>query len=296
MTEKKDIYCIKNAYLRVYIHEKGATLWSIKDMDENEYLWQGDSTYWVDRAPNLFPYIGRLTEGKYMLEGKTYEMDIHGFAKDMKFDVKQISDTHIIFSLNNNAETYKQYPYKFKFAVSYKLEDNKMEVSYIVNNQDEKNMYFGVGGHPGFNVPFEKNTYFEEYYLEFDEITDVKRVEFSEDCFVTGKDKRYSLKDGKRLQLRHDLFNHDAVVLVDMSRGVKLASDKGKRAIYVKYPSMPYLGIWQAPETVAPYVCIEPWSSLPSRKGVIEDLALQPGLISLAPNCEYHNQFTIELI
>ena len=39
-------------------------------------------------------------------------------------------------------------------------------------------MCFGVGGHPGFNVPFEKSASFEDYYLEFDSVKGVKRVGF----------------------------------------------------------------------------------------------------------------------
>lgn len=286
---------IKNEFLNVMIHERGAELWSIKDASGNEYLWQGDPMYWGDKALNLFPYIARMTEGKYTLQGKTYEMDIHGFAKDTVFQVEEKSDSHVIFSIHNTEETYKQYPYQFEFAVSYKLEGSKLLVTYIVKNKDENEMYFSVGGHPGFNVPFEENTVFEDYYLEFDSVADAKRVGFSEDCFVTGVNEKILLEDGKRLSLRHDLFDDDAIVLVDMARGVKLTSKEGKKAICVTYPDMPYLGLWHRPKTDAPYVCIEPWTSLPSRKGIVEDLATQPGLISLETGGEYRNQFSIEV-
>ena len=96
------LYTLQNEHLTVKIQNKGATLWSIKDRDETEYLWQGNPNYWEDRAPNLFPYIARMTNGKYKLNGKTYKMDIHGFAKDMVFHAKQISDNHIIFWIINN--------------------------------------------------------------------------------------------------------------------------------------------------------------------------------------------------
>lgn len=290
------MYVIKNDKLTVVIHEKGATLWSIKDNDATEYLWQGDQRYWEDRAPNIFPYIARMTEGKYRLNGKTYEMDIHGFAKDTIFDADRKSDTHIVFTIKTTEETYKQYPYEFAFMISYELVGSKLLVTYTVKNEEDKVMYFGVGGHPGFNVPFEANTVFEDYYLEFDTVENAKRVGFSEDCFVTGMDDEFPLEDGKRLALHHNLFDDDAIVLVDMSRGVKLISKHGKKAIHVKYPDMPYLGLWHWPKTDAPYICIEPWSSLPSRKGIVEDFATQPNLISLEAKGEYQNQFSIEII
>ncbi len=296
MVAERDIYCIKNEHITVQIHKRGATLWSIKDSEGNEYLWQGNPDYWAKRAPNLFPYIARLTDKKYVLDGNVYEMGSHGFAKDMDFAVEQMSDNHIMFSLKNNAETYSQYPYEFEFGISYRLEDRKIEIIYSVYNQDKKVMYFGLGGHPGFNVPFEKDTVFEDYYLEFDEVADAKRVGFSEDCFLTGEDTEYPLVGGKRIQLNHSLFDDDAIVLTGMSRGVTLTSNKGKRSLRVQYPSMPYLGIWHKPKVAAPYVCIEPWTSLPSRKGIVEDLSKQPSLVSLEPDGKYRNGFTIELI
>ncbi len=288
-------YQIKNDSLQVEILSLGAQMCSIKDADGTEYLWQGNPKYWEDMAPNLFPYIARMTDKKYTVYGNTYEMDIHGFAKDTVFDAEQKADDHIVFSISDSEETRKQYPFSFVFEVDYRLEGSKLLVTYGVKNNDDKVMYFGVGGHPGFNVPMEEGLTFEDYYLEFNTVEDTKRVGFSEDCFVTGKNVKYDLEDGNRIPLRHDLFDDDAIILVDMAKGVTLKSDKGNKAIHVTYPDMSYLGFWHMPKTDAPYVCIEPWSSLPSRKDIVEDLATQPGLIALEPNGEYQNQFVIEI-
>ena len=61
----------------------------------------------------------------------------------------------------------------------------------------------------------------------------------------------------------------------------RLYSPRGARAVAVDFPGFPYLGLWHSPKTRAPYVCIEPWCSLPSRQDVVEDLSTQPGLLSL---------------
>lgn len=288
-------YQIKNENLQVEILSLGAQMCSIKDADGTEYLWQGNPKYWGDMAPNLFPYIARMTDKKYTVYGNTYEMDIHGFAKDTVFKAAQKSEDHIVFSISDSKETRKQYPFTFVFEVDYRLEGRKLHVTYGIKNNDEKVMYFGVGGHPGFNVPLEEGLAFEDYYLEFATVEDAKRVGFSEDCFVTGVDTKYALENGIRIPLKHNLFDDDAIILVDMSKGVTLKSDKGNKAIHVTYPDMTYIGFWHMPKTDAPYICIEPWSSLPSRKGIVEDLATQPGLVSLKPNGEYQNQFVIEI-
>lgn len=289
-------YQIKNEVLTVEIEDLGAQLASIKDNDGTEYLWQGDARYWKDRALNIFPYVARLTEGKYTLNGKTYEMSIHGFARGTVFTVEKKAENHIVFSMEDNEETRRQFPFFFRFEISYKLEGNKLLNTYSVINKGDEKMYFGVGGHPGFNVPLEDGLEFEDYYLEFDAEAKARRVLFSDDCFVTGVDDGYEMKDGKVISLHHELFDADAIVLTGMAKGVTLKSDKGRKAVRVTYEHMPYVGFWHKPKTDAPYVCIEPWSSLPSRKGVVEDFATQPSLISLEAKGTYHNQFVVEIL
>lgn len=73
-------HSIKNAFMTVTVSEKGAELQSILGADGTEYLWQGDPAYWNDRALNIFPYVARLNEGKYYLDGALHHMDIHGIA------------------------------------------------------------------------------------------------------------------------------------------------------------------------------------------------------------------------
>jgi galactose mutarotase-like enzyme len=85
-------------------------------------------------------------------------------------------------------------------------------------------------------------------------------------------------------------------VLTETAKSVLLASKGGKKGIRVTYPDMDYIGFWHKPKTDAPYVCIEPWSSLPSRKGIVEDLATKPDLIHLQVGTEYENQYVIEVV
>lgn len=287
---------IKNEFLEVKIDELGAQLMSIKDNSGCEYLWQGDPKYWKDRAINIFPFVARLTEGKYKLFGKTYEMNIHGFARNLVYKVDKISESEINFTITQTAETLKAYPYSFEFTVNYKIEANKLINTYIVKNNDTKNMYFGLGGHPGFNVPFKKGTSFEDYFLEFEGDSKPLRIEFSEDCFVLEGLIPYNLKDGNRIPLNHNIFDNDAIVLKNMASSVTLKSDKVDKGVKVTYPDMDYLGFWHKPKSDAPYVCIEPWSSLPSRKGIIEDFSTKPDLISLEANKTYKNGFTVEIV
>lgn len=288
-------YSIKNDQLELVIRSLGAEIISMKDKEGNEYIWQADPEYWDGQAPNLFPFIGRMTDKKYTLDGKSYEVDLHGFAKDTEFEVNQLSETEILFFMSDSEETYKHYPYKFQFGVKYRLLGANLQMEYMIRNLDEKEMYYAVGAHPGFNVPFEKDTAFEDYYFEFADCDDLKRVIFSEDGFVLREDD-YELRENKYLDLRHNIFDDEAIVLRNMSKAVTLTSKNGKKAIQVAYPRMDHVGFWHWPKKDAPYVCVEPWSSLPARKGQIEDLATQPGLLKLKPKAEIMNPVTISII
>lgn len=289
------LYTIENEKLRVQIDDRGAQLWSIQTKDGTEYLWQGDKAYWEDKAPNLFPYIARLTQGRYTLEGKSYEMTIHGFVNYSLLTVEEQKADSIVFLLVQNEETRKMYPYDFAYRVAYTLENDRLAVRFSVENRNERPMYFGIGGHPGFRVPLEKGLDFTDYCLEFDEAKNPVRIDFSPACFLTGEDKPYALAEKNRILLSHDMFDQDAIVLAGTAKAVTLKSDKSDRAVRVEYPQMDYIGFWHMPHTDAPYICIEPWSSLPSRQDVVEDLATQPGLICLEAGKTYENVWTIQI-
>jgi len=288
-------YTIKNQYLSVEISDAGAELQSVKSTDGTEYLWQGESAYWEDRAPNLFPYIARLTDGKYTAKGRQYEMKIHGFIKYMTLQAETQTQDSITFRLDSNEETKKQYPYDFTYWQTYQLRDNILITTTRVENRGACRMYFAVGGHPGFCVPLEKELSFEDYYLEFDLVSHPYRVGFTDTCFLNGQDKEYCLEQWSKILLRHDLFDEDAVVLKHMPHQVRLASGKGTRSVTVRYPDFPYIGFWHKPKSEAPYVCIEPWSALPSRDGIVEELSCQSDLTGLDAGENYEITWTIEI-
>ena len=279
-------YQISNEFLTVSAETLGAQLASIKNPEGTEYLWQGDPTFWRNRASILFPHVGRLTEGKYTFGGKTYEMPIHGFAKGMEFVGEQVSETEMWFHLESSPETREMYPFEFRFSVGYRLEGNALIQSYRVENCGDETMFYGLGGHPGFNVPMEDGLVFEDYQLEFAPDANITQVGLSATCFPNGEDVPYT-PENNIVPLRHSCFDNDAIVLIEPGRRVKMGSPKGKRSVTAEYPDCTYLGLWHKPHSEAPYVCIEPWHSLPARQDVIEDLATQPSLLSLPAHETY---------
>ena len=287
------LFTISSNFLRVTAASHAAELQSICGIDGTEYLWQGDPAYWSERAPTLFPYIARLNQGSYYLDGQLYRMSIHGLAPYTDFSCTEHSDDTLILTMADTPDTLKQFPRRFLFSVRYHVSGNRLEVTYLVENRDERPMYFGVGGHPGFRVPLRAGLSFTDYRLRFSAPCRPKRVLFSDELLATGEETSYSLPDGQLLPLSHELFHEDAIVLRDMCREITLESEKDTHSVTVTFPDMPFLGLWHMPDTDAAYVCIEPWSSLPSRQQQITDLAAQPDLILLPPQRRYTNRWTI---
>ena len=288
------LFTIQNKYMSVSVNSHGAELWSIKNKDGLEYLWQGDPAYWSDRSPNLFPYIGRMINKRYSYAGKTYTMDIHGFALASHFDLMSQSESHLVFRLCSSECTKLQYPWNFSYTISYHLQEWSLEITFGVENKDSKPMLFAVGGHPGFFVPLSKNEAFEDYRLRFVDACSPKRVVFTEDCLVDTMIPYY-FDENNSISLRHDLFDNDAIVLKDTGKKVILENPNGKHSVTVSFPDMEYIGFWHEVKTEAPYVCIEPWSSLPSAKGDLTIWENQKDLLTLDPGEKYENKWEISI-
>lgn len=286
---------LENSRLRLTVDSLGAQMMSLRTPDGREYLWQGDPRYWCDRAPILFPFVGRLTGNSYRYGGRIYSMGIHGFAAHQDFSCLCPQSNRLILELTDNQKTWEQYPFPFSLTIIYELIDNRVQVTYQVENTGTGILPFGIGGHPGFRVPLEEGEQFNDYILEFTGGCQPDRVGFTPQVFLSGQDQPYPLEEGKYLPLRHDLFDEDAVILKNMAREVTLRSRISPHGVQVDYPDMPYLGLWHMPNTHAPYLCIEPWSSLPARQDVVEDFACKSDLIQLGPGKTYVNTWSITI-
>lgn len=289
-------YEIENQVLKIGVETAGAQLKTIfSKRTETEYLWQGEEAYWKGRAYNLFPIVGRAYGGKYDFRGKTYEIRPHGLARDNEFVLEERTATRLTFSFTYNKDTLKIYPCKFVFYVIYEIRDSLLSVTYHVKNVDSSSISFCLGGHPGFNIPFHQTGKFEDYFLEFPEKTAIEQCLLASSKLLSGKREPYPLPASNRLPLTHEMFKDDAVILSQTCREVSLKRKRSKKYITLRYPTFRYLGIWQTPSSDAPFVCLEPWTSLPATEGKRYDLEKKEDAIYLAPNGMYEATWSIEL-
>ena len=289
-------HLLQNGSLSVTVAEAGAELRSVRDGAGTEYLWQRDKTFWGRTSPMLFPFVGRLAGGEYTLSGRRYALGTHGFARDMDFVPVQQGAESLSLRLEDTPETRAAFPFPFRLERTYRLEGRTLSAETAVENTGEETMYFGLGAHPGFALPLEPGRAFSDYDLSFPEPSCPTRVEFTAAGYRTGRELPFALEGERRLPLTHALFDDEAVVLRGTPREVKLAPRDGAgKGLIVRFPQAPYVGFWHPPHTEAPFVCIEPWCTLPGRENVTEDLA-HAGLLSLAPGETFRDTWSIEIL
>ena len=202
--------------IEIETKKEGAELISIKK-DGKEYLHDGVKD-WNRHAPVLFPIVGALKENKTEILGNTYEMKQHGFARDSVFEEVLKNENEIKYCLNYNEETLKKYPFKFKLEISYEIlqEENKVVTRYEVTNIDDKEIIFGLGGHPAFKCDYSSG----DYILKFEKENEDENIEILEltDGLINNKkiDTKSILKKNI-INLDKHTFLKDAIIMKNIN-------------------------------------------------------------------------------
>ena len=268
----------------------GGSLTSIMVSNE-ERLFILDESIWSGQDNVIFPFVARLKNEKYMVDGKEYSMKIHGIAKYSKFKVIAKSENSDTIYLTSNEETLKHYPYKFELYVTYTRNNNILDVEYKVKNIDDKIMYFGIGGHPAIRVNYENNDTKGNYVL-FDKKTLITYYELNDDgSFIT---RKKTLGEVEKIEVDKDFFRKYKTLICDNNFNHLILKRKDGRKIIFRFHSK-YLSIWSKPNA-GDFVCIEPWDGLPDFEKPNLELSKKEGINSLKPGEEYLFSYEMEFI
>ncbi len=273
------IYSIQNDKIRAAVSSRGAELYSAF-CNGCEYIWQADPEYWGSHAPILFPICGRLFEGKYTYKNKTYEMILHGFARQMEFELVEHTDNRVTLKIESNEQTKQIYPFDFELFVTYTVTDNVLTTSAKIINTGKELLFAAFGGHPGFRTPLGRGN-FEDCYLEFGEACSPCQLVLSENCLNTGETKPLALENGKIIHLTHSLFDNDGIFMKGHADSVTLRSTADSHSVTLDCNDMPYLGIWQTSHSDAQFICIEPWCGLPAFEGETDDISTKNDMFKI---------------
>lgn len=290
------IYCLENGQIGIRVESHGAQLRSLKKLSSNiEYLWDANPQYWEQSSPVLFPFVGRLNNDCFRYGGKAYPAKKHGFAKDMEFELVRQTERELKFLLRANEQTKAAYPFDFELEQGYRLDKedkNKLIVSWSVTNCGRNEMFFSIGGHPGFRCPIDDRGIQTDYRLLFDTEDKIVSGVVGKGSMLTERTKEFILRD-KMMDITADLFDDDALVIEhNQAHKVSLCDGSGIPYVSVSF-NAPLFAIWSPAKKNAPFICIEPWYGRCDRETFTGELSAREYGNRLSPFEEFYAEYAI---
>ena len=121
---------------------------------------------WPATGRNFPPDLEERRKAGEQFDGGAYEhggvrrsMPIHGFARDLPWQVEHTSagdeSARTLLSLVDTPETRELYPFGFRCTVEYVVQEGTLELRYVVGAAQENSepMFFSIGNHITFLAP-----------------------------------------------------------------------------------------------------------------------------------------------
>ncbi len=157
-----------SSQLELVPHRGGiATRWQVEGQeilyfDEDRFA---DPTLSVRGGiPILFPICGNLPNNEYHLDGQTYHLKQHGFARDLPWQATDQSTTDaasLTLELGSSDATLTQYPFAFRLLFTFVLSGHRLELRQQFTNLSDRAMPFSTGLHPYFLASDKQQQEFE---------------------------------------------------------------------------------------------------------------------------------------
>jgi len=279
---------ISNSILEASIKHAGAELFSIKDNQNNEYIWEGNPDFWGKHSPVLFPIVGTLKNNTYKINEKEYQLPRHGFARDMEFSLIEKTENKAVFSLKSSEETLQKYPFEFELQLIYTLNESSLVLEYKVINNGREKMPFSIGAHPAIALP----DTFEDYAFQFEKEENLKYYLLEND--LISSQTKILETNNKVVPLNYELFKNDALIFKTLESKSLTILNNSKPYVKVDYYDFPSLGIWTKEN--APFVCIEPWLGYSDTDENSGNLYEKEGILTLDENKDFSAKFSITIL
>jgi galactose mutarotase-like enzyme len=281
------LHIIENENLICAIESEGAEIRSLINIATGEeYIWQINESIWGSSSPVLFPSIGKIREDKVVFKGKAYAMPKHGIIRnnrDLNFERQGISNC--TFTLTSSEKTLKQYPFKFSFAIEFKLIGMRLIMMYTIENRDVVPMQFACGGHTAYACPLGDGIELSDYVIEFPFSKELNASTLGLTGLLSLRKRKIESNKGV-LTLSNTLFNEDALIFPNIEcNWVRLRLKHKQKGIIVRFKDYPHLALWSKPS--ADYVCIEPWLGLPDLEDESLDLTQKTTYKTIEPNTKF---------
>ena len=271
---------INNDQIRAEISTLNGEIVSVKNNYGHEYFWSGNE--WKYHAPVLFPICGRVKDFKYTYKGKEYELKQHGFTRGSEFAVESHNGDTIILTLSENEETLKVYPFHFLLTLKYRIVDNSLVCEFSVKNTSREPLPFMIGWHPAFLL--EGSSPLSSFKVDFGKNADLKIRPLTPTNFIERYTLPFATDNGKYRLNTEDIINYRTLTFENTKGYARIFSDSEPHSVTLTWSNnVPYFSIWKIPEEEVRFICLEPWSGLPSDGTEAEDFETKPDMIKLSP-------------
>lgn len=275
----------------------GAELVSFK-INGEEKVHQGENcidengkVYWKRHWPVLFPNVGKCKKNQTIMNGRTYEVQQHGFVRDMEFEPLTKLDNFHSYIFRSNKKLIDKYPYEFSLTVTYRTDENKLTTIYKVINEGDTDMPFGIGGHPAFKIDREQLDK-GNYYLEFEEDEEKIHFLYLVDGLIGTEYAKNIIVNKRVIPLNANSFINDAIIMKGLKSNKVSLKKAEKTILTMEFTGFPYLAVWTKPK--APFICIEPWMTTADNVNGSGVFRQKTDILLLPPKQEYECKYTVE--
>lgn len=261
------------------INPFGAELSSLRDPAGRELMTDANPAFWTGRAPLLFPIVGTLQDDRYRLDGTSYPLPRHGFARRQAFTPVEQGKDRLLLRLTDTQETRAVYPFAFALDAEFRITGATLVMTVTATNRSGADMPASFGFHPGFSWPLPYGRPRAAHRIVFDHDEPAPLLQL-EDGLVA-RDDRPSPVEGSVLPLEDGLFADDALIWDRLASSSLVYGADGGPSLLIAWGGTPHLGIWTKPG--AHFICVEPWAGLADRAGYAGEIWDKPGMRRIGP-------------
>ena len=291
-------FILENDCLRVTVTTRGAQVKSvIRKCDGVEHIWCGDPEIWGLHAPILFPCTGRLKDATLETKGQVIkDCPAHGFDRNIEHTPLRWDRNFVELELTENAETLARWPYRFRLVSTFTLEGDTVHHTLTVSNPGEEDIFFGIGFHPAFAIPFDKDHRTEDYVIGFDNVESPICLDLKGEGLVG--DRFYYLgKNIRQVQVSRELFENGSHFMTGLSsRTIGLYEKDTGRGVVCAIRNFPFVVIWSKEGMDPRFVCMEPWNSTPSPYAGSSKWEEKPAAALLSPGEEWSTTLSTSFV
>lgn len=209
-----------------------------------------------NRNEFLFPFGGRLKQGRYTWNKKEYQFPqnhdehaIHGFLQEEAFDLQSYDEATIVYTAEIAPRSY--YPFPSTVSIVFQLHADAITIVMSVMNTGVEAMPAGIGWHPYFRVGSIQDT-----EVNMPEST---RIQLTGDLIPTGRTEKTTTPS------KEALGSIDSVYLcVGKEDGYQVEVITRSRTISMTVPikeDLPYFVLYCPPDQKS--LALEPMSAAP---------------------------------